>query len=84
MLRLKYVRRMEEKELPKIVLYGELTKGDRNVGGQKKKYKYCICALLAKTNLLANWERLAENRNQWRKKVDASDRCPKVPDVPIM
>ena len=31
-------RRMNEHELPKIALFGELARGSHNSGGQKKRY----------------------------------------------
>jgi hypothetical protein len=58
-----HIRRMDEKEFLKIVLYGELSGGSRSADGQKKSYKDHIRAVLAKPYLLATWEQLAEDRN---------------------
>jgi len=66
-----HVRRMNECELPKIALYGELARGCLNSGGQKKRYKDHVRALLEKIGILANWEQLANDRVQWRKRVSA-------------
>ena len=66
---LEHIRRTDEKDLSKIVPYGQLVKMNRNARGQKKRYKDYIRAKLAKTGLHANWEQLADNRDQRRKKV---------------
>ena len=56
--------RMPDHRLPKILLYGELEKGKRSQGGQKKCYKDQL-----KTSLKAfeidqdTWEELAQNRS---------------------
>ena len=59
--------RMPDYRLPKILLYGELEKGKRSQGGQKKRYKDSL-----KTSLKAfeidqdTWEEFAQNRSTWR------------------
>ena len=64
-----HVRLMEENQLPKITLYGELEHGKRLSGGQRKRYRDQVYALLKKADLINGWSDLAEDRNQWRHEV---------------
>ena len=50
-----HVTRMPDERLPKKVLYGELQEGKRSQGGQKKRYKDTLKALLFQ---LSPWNRL--------------------------
>lgn len=61
-----HIRRMEDTQLPKITLYGELEHGARSSGGQRKRYKDQLHATLKKLKLEGSWDRLAEDRNQWQ------------------
>ena len=65
-----HVARMEDHRLPKIVLYGELSSGHRNIGGPKKKYKDCLKKSLRACHIdLDQWSTLASNRETWRHTV---------------
>lgn len=65
-----HVVRMNERRLPKQLLYGELTEGERNIGGQKLRYKDTIKRHLKRIDADVNtWETKARDRKQWRKIV---------------
>ena len=65
-----HVIRQPEHRLPRRVLYGELTTGRRNAGGQKKRLKDNIKASLKKFGMNpSTLEADATNRQQWRSKV---------------
>jgi len=65
-----HVVRMEEDRLPKAVLYGELTTGKRKRGGQKLRYKDVLKRHLKTADIdVETWEKKAEDRNLWRKKI---------------
>ena len=65
-----HVSRMEDHRLPKIVLYGELATGHRDIGAPKKRYKDNL-----KKNLSAchidhrQWSDLAADRSAWRSTI---------------
>ena len=62
-----HVIRMPENRLPKQLLFGELTEGHRSVGGQKKRFKDHLNALLKKCNIpSAELEIRASDRIGWR------------------
>ena len=68
-----HVVRMEDFKLPKILLYGELRDGIRSAGGQKLRYKDTLKRSLKRSDVaVENWEALAEDRKEWRKKVHQS------------
>ena len=59
-----HVIRMDERRLPKAVLYGELQLGRRGVGRPKLRFKDCI-----KRHLNTNrqdWEQQAKKRPLWK------------------
>ena len=63
-----HVIRMEDVRLPKRVLYGELTRGQRLRGGQKKRFKDYLKATLTKCHINPNeLELLARDRAAWRR-----------------
>ncbi|KAI8495057.1 Protein unc-80 [Branchiostoma belcheri] len=67
---------MEEHRLPKIVLYGELASGHRDVGAPKKRYKdYLKSTLNACQINHRQWSTLAADRVTWRQTVH------KAPDL---
>ena len=62
-----HVIRMPENRLPKQLLFGELSEGHRSVGGQKKRFKDHLNALLKKCNIpSAELEERASDRIGWR------------------
>ena len=62
-----HVRRMDDKRIPKVLLYGELVNGKRNIGRPRLRYKDVCKRDLKKLNIgLDEWEDLADNRNEWR------------------
>ena len=62
-----HIIRMPENRLPKQLLFGELSQGNRTVGGQKKRFKDHLNALLKKCNIpSAELEVRASDRIGWR------------------
>ncbi len=62
-----HVIRMPNTRLPKQILYSQ---GSRAIGGQKKRYKDNIKAILKKFHITAsNWEHTALDRSSWKKSV---------------
>ena len=58
---------MDDERLPKQVLYGELVRGQRLQGGQKKRYKDFLKVTLRKCPINPNeLEVLAQDRASWR------------------
>ena len=58
---------MPASRIPKQLLYGQLAHGNRNPGGQKKRYKDQLrCSLKACGIQKENLEQLAEDRSSWR------------------
>ena len=65
-----HVARMPDSRIPKQLLYGELSQGQRSRGGQKKRYKDTLKSSLKTFNIDHNsWEVLSEQRDQWRQSV---------------
>lgn len=65
-----HVSRMEDHRLPKIVLYGELSSGNRNRGAPKKRYKDCLKKTLSACHIdHRQWSALASDRDGWRTTV---------------
>ena len=61
-----HVIRMPENRLSKQLLFGELSEGQRSVGGQKKRFKDHLNALLKKCNIpSAELEERASDRIGW-------------------
>ena len=62
-----HVTRMPEERLSKKILYGELEMGKRYHGGQKKRYKGTLKALIKDFNIpTESWEQIAQDRAKWR------------------
>ena len=62
-----HVTRMPDERLPKKVLYGELQEGKPSKGGQKKRSKDTLKALLKDFNIpTESWEQAAQDRTKWR------------------
>ena len=58
---------MHEERLPKKILYGELEKGKRSHGGQKKRYKDTLKVSLKDFNVpTESWEQIPQDRAKWR------------------
>ncbi len=58
---------MDDKRILKVLLYGELVNGKRNIGRPRLRYKDACKRDLKKLNIgLAEWEDFADNRNEWR------------------
>ena len=65
-----HVLRMKEDRIPKQLLYGELERGKRRVGGQKLRYKDVIKRHLKSGDIsVENWEALAADRASWRRSL---------------
>ncbi|XDV19733.1 hypothetical protein PO909_025152 [Leuciscus waleckii] len=63
-----HVIRMPNTRLPKQILYSQLKEGTRATGGQKKRYKDNIKAILNKFHITSsNWEHIALGRSSWKK-----------------
>ena len=62
-----HVIRMEDVRLPKQLLYGELSLGARNAGGQLKRYKDSTKKILKACNIAPeNLEDLTKDHQDWR------------------
>ena len=59
-----HVHRMEDNRLPKRLFYGELKKGKRSHGGQRKRFKDTLKASLKHCR-----EEAAQDRQSWRASV---------------
>ena len=65
-----HVARMPDERLPKQLLYGELCRGKRSKGGQKKCYRDTLKVSMKRCCIDPNdWEDLASDRPAWRSKV---------------
>ena len=65
-----HVHRMEDNRLPKRLFYGELKKGKRSHGGQRKRFKDTLKASLKHCRIPpASWEEAAQDRQSWRASV---------------
>ena len=65
-----HVSRMPDTRLPKQLLYSELSKGKRTVGGQKKRFKDSLKTSLKNLNIIIDsWESLAQDRPRWRSQI---------------
>ncbi|KAK7865974.1 hypothetical protein R5R35_009402 [Gryllus longicercus] len=61
-----HVTRMSEERTPKQILYGELAEGNRRQGGQLKRYKDGIHAMIKNIGIKDTWETLCQDRSKWR------------------
>ena len=62
-----HVCRMEDYQLPKCMLYGELSIGSRCRGGQRKRFEDQLKKTLVHCNLdVDTWETVALDRSAWR------------------
>ncbi len=65
-----HVSRMSNSRIPKQLLYGELSRGSRKVGGQRKRYIDSFKAYLKEFNIdVATWETTGSDRPAWRKLI---------------
>ena len=65
-----HVYRMGEERIPKRVLYGELSTGNRRVGVQKLRYKDVIKRHLKRMEIdTSSWEQQAADRSSWRSSI---------------
>ena len=65
-----HVVRMPEHRLPKRLFYGELKRGKRAQGGQKKRFKDTLKSSLKAFNVdVDSWETLAKDRTSWRSAI---------------
>lgn len=68
-----HVARMEDHRLPKVVLYGELSSGHRNIVGPKKRCKDCLKKSLCACHIDQHqWSTLASNHDKWRHTIDGA------------
>ena len=62
-----HIVRMPDHRLPKIIFYGELQKGKRSLGGQKKRFKDTLKSSLKSFAISPDtWEAVAQDRTTWR------------------
>lgn len=62
--------RMPSPRLPKKIMYGELSNGRRNQGGQRKCFKDSLKHNLKQCGINPeNWEQLANDRPSWRSAI---------------
>jgi exonuclease III len=62
-----HVSRMTDSRIPKQLFYGELSNGERKVGGQRKRYKDTLKVYLKDFDIDAeSWESSASDRPAWR------------------
>ena len=65
-----HIIRMPNERLPKQLLYGELCRGKRSKGGQKKGYMDTLKVSMKRCCIdLNDWENLASDHSAWRSKV---------------
>ena len=70
------VIRMEDSRLSKQLLYGEMREGERSVGGQKKRHKDHVKAILRKCDIEPdNFEALVSNRVKRRTVCHRGVKC---------
>ena len=63
---------MNDSQLPKRLLYGELTAGQRSLGRPIKRYKDSLKESLKRCNIpYSTWEASANDRPAWRSLVSA-------------
>ena len=63
-----HVLRINDQRIPKLLLYGELAEGKRQVGWPKLRFKDNLKATLKSLDIpVQTWEDLASDRPQWRR-----------------
>ena len=66
-----HVSRMSDTRIPKQLLYGELSHGKRQVGGQRKRYRDNLKVSLKDFSInTETWEALAADRPSWRSAIN--------------
>ena len=61
-----HILRMEDGRLPNDLLYGELKRGSRSIGGQRKRFKDTLRLSLSVCNIDTDkWVSTAQDRIQW-------------------
>ena len=69
----RYVSRMEDHHLPKIIMYGVLATGHRHVGAPKKHFKDFLKKSLVCSHIgHCQWSTLAADRGSWRLTITMS------------
>ena len=67
---------MSDERLPKKLLFGELQKGKRSQGGQKKRFKDSLKASLKAFKINhCTWEQSAQDRGSWRLAVHKGNKA---------
>ena len=61
-----HVCRMSDGRLPKQILFGELSHGQRYSGGQLKRHKDVIHSMVKKAGIQDTWESMCQDRGSWR------------------
>ena len=71
-----HVARMGNERIPKALLFGQLERGKRSCGGQRKRYRDVLKATMKAYGIdWATWEGAATNRSDWRQQChDGCDR----------
>jgi exonuclease III len=65
-----HVVRMPDSRLPKQIMYSQLRNGQRNQGGQFKRYKDVLKANMKKCQIdTDDWENVAMDRRVWRQSI---------------
>ena len=65
-----HVARMPHSRIPKQLLYGELSEGQRSRGGQKKRFKDTLKSSLKAFDIdHDSWQVLSSDRDRWRQTV---------------
>ncbi|XP_055869511.1 uncharacterized protein LOC129923269 [Biomphalaria glabrata] len=65
-----HIYRMEDHRIPKRLLYGQLSKGKRSQGGQRKRFRDTLNASLKAFSIdPGTWETEAHDRASWRRAV---------------
>ena len=65
-----HITRMDNRRLPKQVLFGQLLNAPRNPGDQKLRYKDTVRHNLQNVCIHQdNWEVLASDRSTWKEKI---------------
>ena len=61
---------MDNRRIPKQILFGELAEGTRNVGQSKLRFKgQCKTSMIEFSINFTNWDMIAQDRVRWRAAV---------------